>query len=109
VSGSAVYQSSQYPAGTEKVSEVFPDWPLTVTRVASPGLPGNAEAGGGVGVGVIMGVIAEVGSGVGTPETTGWFVVTGLTGLPEVVCCVHPVTRMKKIGAITKSSGIFIL
>jgi len=77
--------------------------------VVSPGLSENAEVGVGVGVGVGAGVIVEVGEGVGTPETTGWLVMTGGTGLPEVVCCVQPVTRMKKIRAIAGSSGIFIL
>ena len=91
------------------MSEVFPDWPLTVTSVVSPGLSGNAEVGVGVGVGVGAGVMVDVAEGVGTWETTGWFVVTEGTGLPEVVCCVHPVTRMKKIREIARSSGIFIL
>jgi hypothetical protein len=77
--------------------------------VVSPGLSGNAEVGVEVGVGVGAGVIVDVDKGVGTPETTGWLVLTGGTGLPEVVCCVHPVTRMKKIRAIARSSGIFIL
>jgi hypothetical protein len=57
-----------------------------------------------------MGVIVEVGSGVGAPETTGWFVVTGLTGLPDGGdCVIHPVTMMKRIRDITRSNGIFIL
>ena len=46
VSGSAVYQNSQYPAGTEKVPEVFPDWPVTVINGVNPD-PGNAEVGAG--------------------------------------------------------------
>jgi hypothetical protein len=53
--------------------------------------------------------MVDVAESVGTPETTGWLVVTGGTGLPEVVCCVHPVTRINKIRAIARVSGIFIL
>ena len=77
--------------------------------MVSPGLSGNAEVGVEVGVGVGTGVIVDGDKGVGTPEMKGWLVVTEGTGLPEVVCCVHPVTRMKKIRAIARSSRIFIL
>jgi hypothetical protein len=60
-------------------------------------------------VGVGMAVIVEVGSGEGTPVTTGWFVAMVVTWLPGGEGCVtHPVTRMKKITDTTRSRGIFI-
>jgi hypothetical protein len=78
--------------------------------VVSPELPGNTEVGVGVVVGVGMGVIDDVGSVVGTPMTTGWVVVTAVTGLFDLEgCVVHPVIRMKKMREITRSGGIFIL
>jgi hypothetical protein len=81
--------------------------------VVSPELSGNTGAEVGVGVGVVvgvsMGVIVDVGSVVGTPETTGLSVVTAVTGLPDGEgSVVHPVTRMKKTGAITIIEGILI-
>ena len=66
VSGSAVYQSSQYPAGTENVSEIFPDWPLTVISVVKFELPGNRDAVVAVAWAVVMAAIRlpEVGGGI---------------------------------------------
>ncbi len=57
------------------MSEVLPDWPLTVTSVVSPGLSGNAEVGVGVGVGVGAGVMVDVAESVGT------------LGNNRLVCC----------------------
>jgi len=54
---------------------------VTDINVVSPELPGNAEVRVDVVVGVGMGVIDDVSSGVGTSGTTGWVVVTAVTGL----------------------------
>jgi hypothetical protein len=57
-----------------------------------------------------MGVIVDVGSGVGTSETTGWFVVTVVTGLLDGVgWFVQPVIRTRKIREIMTSREIFIM
>jgi hypothetical protein len=84
---------------------------VTDINVVSPGLPENDEVRiAVVGVGVGIGVAVEVGSVVGTSETTGWFVVTAVTGVPEGEGFVaHPVTRIKKIRVITINRGIFIV
>ena len=70
VSGSAVYQSSQYPPGTEKLPEVCPVWPVTVISGVNPE-PGNAEVGEAVGE-IVVTTMAGVPEGVGVT-------VTGLT------------------------------